>query len=198
MKKLGCDMNNGIYYLPGRGGKIDTGLGLVLSQRGYTVTGREVTDDLARFDFQQQIEVITSDLRNRCWNAEAQLVAVSYGAYLLMHALAGMRPFPGKVLLLSPILGGATDGTSWSSFTPPRADRLMKLVYAGKFPQPAAMEVHVGDGDWQSNPVRVSQLEECLNAECFYAVNTGHTLGAHYVSRVLDHWLQIEPYRMAG
>lgn len=191
-------MENEIYYLPGRGGEIDAGLGLAIAQRGYSVTGREVAGDLSRFDFQQQIEIIAADLRKHFWHEQSQVVAVSYGAYLLMHALSSLRPFPGKVLLLSPILGGATDGASWSSFTPPRAERLMKLVYAGKFPQPAQLEIHVGDSDWQSNPVRVSQLEDRLDAECFYALDTGHTLGSHYVSRVLDHWLRVEPYRLAG
>ncbi len=187
MKK---EMRNSIYYLPGRGGEIDAGLGMAISQRGYQVTGREVTNDLARFDFGQQIEIIRHDLRKHYWYTGAQVVAVSYGAYLLMHALSGLPKFPGKVLLLSPILGGATDEKSWSSFTPPRPDRLMKQIYAGKFPRPAEIEIHVGDSDWQSNPIRVSQVEEHLDAECFYAIDTGHTLGTNYVSRVLDHWLQ--------
>ena len=182
-------MSESIYYLPGRGGELDAGLGLALQQRGHPLAGREVSGDLARFDFQQQIEIIATDLKKHYWHSGAQVVAVSYGAYLLLHALATLKPYPGKVLLLSPILGGATDEKSWQSFTPPRPDRLMKLVYAGKFPKPEQLEIHVGDSDWQSNPIRVSQLEEHLDAECFYAVDTGHTLGINYVSRVLDHWL---------
>lgn len=191
-------MKKEVYYLPGRGGELDAGLGMAIAERGYAVIGREVTGDLSRFDFQQQVEIIAADLREHFWSDESQVIAVSYGAYLLMHALSGLPKFPGRVLLLSPILGGATDGASWSSFTPPRAERLMKLVYSGKFLRPTELEIHVGDSDWQSNPLRVSQIEEQLNVECFYVVDTGHTLGTHYVSRVLDHWLQVEPYRLVG
>lgn len=181
-------VNQEVYYLPGRGGELGAGLGLALSQRGYSVYGREVTGDLSSMDFQQQIDTVASDLRNRFWDKKAEIIAVSYGAYILMHALSSLRPFPGKVLLLSPILGGATDEASWSSFTPPRPERLMKQVYAGKFPKPTKLEVHVGENDWQSNPLRVSQLAERVGAQCYFAADTGHTLGIHYVSSVLDQW----------
>ncbi len=191
-------MTESIYYLPGRGGELRAGLGITLSDRGYRVQGREVTGDLAAYDFQEQINLIRLDLREHYWHPGAEVVAVSYGAYLLLHALIEMNSYPGRVLLLSPILGGVTHEKSFSSFTPPRAERLMKRVYAGKFSRPASLEIHVGEDDWQSNPVRVAQLGEKLQADCFYAVDTGHTLGVHYVTSVLDQWLRVKRYRMAG
>ena len=187
-----------IYYLPGRGGEIKAGLGLSLSERGYLLQGREVTGDLAGYGFQDQTNIIKQDLKAHYWYPEAEVVAVSYGAYLLLHALAEMRTFPGRLLLLSPILGGVAHEKSFSSFTPPRADRLMKRIYAGKFPIPVSLEIHVGENDWQSNPVRVAQLGERLNADCFYAVDTAHSLGIHYVSSVLDQWLRLKRYELAG
>ena len=190
---------NRIYYLPGRNGELNAGLGMAIQQRGYQVEGREITSDFAGISFQEQINVIKVDLRDGYWESGSEVVAVSYGAYLLMHALSEMKSFPGKILLLSPILGGATDEKHYASFQPPRADRLMKRVYAGKFCKPESLEVHVGDGDWQSNPVRVAQLGEKIGADVFFASDTGHQLGSNYVSCVLDQWLgSSEPLKLSA
>ena len=41
-------MQKTIYYLPGRGGRLDTGLGQHLLERGYDVTGRSTVDEFNR------------------------------------------------------------------------------------------------------------------------------------------------------
>ena len=44
-------MQKTIYYLPGRGGRLDAGLGQHLLERGYDVTGRATVDEFNRLSF---------------------------------------------------------------------------------------------------------------------------------------------------
>ena len=51
-------MKNTIYYLPGMGGHLGSGLGQGLLTRGYDVTGRETTGEFRDLKFQSQIDAI--------------------------------------------------------------------------------------------------------------------------------------------
>ena len=113
-------MNRTIYCLPGRGGRLATGLGEGLSSRGFNVTGRETVGDFRSLAFQEQIDIVAEDLRTRFWQEDARVIANSFGAYLFLHAQAQMEPYVGKVLLLSPIVGDEYFSPSWTPF---QADR---------------------------------------------------------------------------
>ena len=54
-------MQKSIYYLPGRGGRLDTGLGQHLLQRGYDVTGRAAVDEFNRLSFAEQVDSVNAD-----------------------------------------------------------------------------------------------------------------------------------------
>lgn len=99
-----------IYCLPGRGGRLDGGLALSLQSRGFNVTGRETVGEFQRLRFSDQIQAIADDLQTSFWNQDALVVANSFGAYLFLHAQTLMPAFPGKALLLSPIVGGSVTG----------------------------------------------------------------------------------------
>ncbi|MFO0115532.1 MAG: hypothetical protein ACK53F_11170 [Betaproteobacteria bacterium] len=107
-----------------------------------------------------------------------------------LHAQTLMKPYVGKVLLLSPIVGQFSDDeSSGLGFIPPRADRLAMLAESGAYPVPMQCEIHVGEFDWQSNPANVSHLASLLGL-CVTVVPRGeHMLGKSYVSAVLDKWL---------
>ena len=47
-----------LYYLPGRGGRLETGLGEALAARGLAVSGRETVGDFASLSFQEQIDLV--------------------------------------------------------------------------------------------------------------------------------------------
>jgi hypothetical protein len=177
-----------IYYLPGRESAINQGLGLELLDRGHNLAGREMSGTFARLQFQDQIDLIAQDIQNDFWTETAQIIAVSYGAYLLLHALSALDPYPGQILLLSPILGGATSTESMRFFRPPRADRLMALAEEGSFPIPARIEIHVGEDDWQSQPDRVSKFSIAVGGIHKILPNVGHNLEKPYVRKVLDNW----------
>jgi len=181
-------MTDTIYYLTGRGGQLDKGLGEAILERGYKLSGREMSGGFDKLAFQNQIDLITQDLQDAFWNKEAKVVAVSYGAYLLLHALADLEPYVGSILLLSPVIGGVTDGERMHFFSPPRADKLMRLIEEGAFPVPNKIEIHVGDKDWQSPYQRVVQFAEGIGGDCQVVSDTGHQLGRDYVTPIIDRW----------
>jgi len=117
------------------------------------------------------------------------VVAVSFGAYLFLHAQAQLPPFPGNVLLLSPIVGQFSSVEIGLGFIPPRADKLKKLADEDQFPTPLNCQIHVGSEDWQSNPVNVLEFSNRLGISVTVVPGLGHQLGKEYVGSVLDRWL---------
>lgn len=178
-----------IYYLPGRGGDIKTGLGQGLLDRGYTVEGRETRGAFLKLPFQQQLDIICADLRNSFWHEEANLVAVSYGCYLFLNAQLCMPAFPGRILLLSPVIDRAYAPNVGFGFIPPRAGGLSEAVATGKFPCLKQAELHVGSEDWQSNPDLVNEFSRATSIPVTVAEGRGHMLGVDYVGPLLDRWL---------
>jgi hypothetical protein len=148
---------NLLYYLPGRGGRLATGLGEGLRSRGWDVTGRETLGAFRDMPFADQVHTVAQDLQQHFWHAQARVVAVSFGAYLLLHAQAQLPSYPGRLLLLSPIMGGFDDAASGTQFVPPQAELLPQRVEAGTFNAPEHCEVHVGEQDWQSGPEGVKR-----------------------------------------
>ena len=183
-------MKTAIYYLPGHGGRIGTGLGEGLLNRGFDVTGRETVGEFKELPFTDQVETIAQDLQSSFWNEDAHVVANSYGAYLFLHAQLLMKPYVGNILLLSPIVGQFSDddGTGLG-FIPPYAGRLTEVAESGKYPAPKRCEVHVGELDWQSNPTNVLRFASPLGFRVTVVPQAGHMLGKPYVSGVLDAWL---------
>lgn len=178
-----------VYYLPGRGGQISTGLGQGLQDRGFSVLGQETRGAFLKLSFQQQLKAICCDLQENFWHEHARLVAVSYGCYLYLHAQLEMPAFPGRVMLLSPVLGSAYAASVGVGFYPPRADGLIQAMEAHCFPALSQAEIHVGSEDWQSNPDAISKFGEAVSIPVNIVQDKGHMLGKDYVGQLLDRWL---------
>jgi hypothetical protein len=182
-------MRGVVYYLPGAGGRLAGGLGAALMARGCDLAGRETRDDFRRLLFEQQVQTIADDLQAHFWHDYAKVVAVSFGAYLFLHAQARLPAYPGQVLLLSPIVGGFSNDDLGMNFRPPHADRLQALAQSGQFTPPGRCHVHVGSLDWQSRPDDVQAFAALVGIKVTIAAGAGHTLGKDYVGPVLDAWL---------
>ncbi len=182
-------MGNSVYYLPGRGGEITSGLGQGLLDRGCSIAGRETRGAFLKLTFQQQLDTICKDLQDDFWSADAKLVAVSYGCYLFLHAQRCMSAFPGRVLLLSPVLGRAFASSVGVGFIPPRSDQLIEAAMNQEFPTLDKAEIHVGSEDWQSNPTAVRAFGEHASIPVTVVEGKGHMLGVDYVGSLLDRWL---------
>ena len=175
-----------IYYLPGHGGRITTGLGQALLSRGYEVVGRETVGDFKKLDFNDQVSTIANDIKLHFWREDAKIIANSFGGYLLLHALSKLTPYIGKILLLSPIVGEFSSEEISMGFIPPYADRLSELASTNQYPAPMNCSFHVGSQDWQSNPANVTKFASLLGLPVTVVPNAGHKLPKEYVSLLLD------------
>lgn len=181
-----------IYLLPGRGGRLHKGLGEELLARGYEVFGREILGKFQKLPFRDQIEIVANDLKYGFWREDAKVIASSYGAYLFLHAQTILEPYIGRVLLLSPIVGEASNEEMMMFFVPPGARRFQELVKSGSYPTPVRCEIHVGEYDWQSNPANVADIATALNIQVSVVPKNGHRLDQNYVRGVLDAWLDLQ------
>jgi hypothetical protein len=178
-----------IYYLPGHGGRIKTGLGEGLVNRGFDIYGRETVGEFRSLSFSDQVDLVAQDLSSNFWHEQARVIANSFGAYLFLNAQAQLPSYVGHVLLLSPIVGEFSNEETRMGFIPPRSGAVLELATNGSFPVPLHCEIHVGDQDWQSNPSNVIEFAGHLGIKVTVVPNTGHMLGKAYVSDVLDRWL---------
>ena len=184
--------NSTLYYLPGRGGRLDAGLGVALVERNLVVSGRETVGEFASLSFQEQVELVAKDIQANFWHQEAKILANSFGAYLFLHAQTLMPAYLGKVLLLSPIVGEFSNNETGTHFVPPRSRKLKELAQAKKYPTPKSCEIHVGEEDWQSNPEHVSEFGKLLSVSVTVVPRAGHMLPKGYVTKILDQWLNLK------
>jgi hypothetical protein len=181
-----------LYFIPGRGETFDGVLGRLIRTMGCRLEGREVDSRFARAWFSEQLALVRSDVYSRFWNSDATLIGRSYGAYLLLHVLADLQPYPGKVLLCSPVLGPATFNHGCYVSRPPRAEKLLRLAERDRFPAPRYMEIHTGENDTGSDSrlaVRFASLVN--NAHAQIVAGAGHDLPEDYLRRVLRTFLQM-------
>jgi hypothetical protein len=193
MKTMGLEPPDGpdeIYYLPGMGGRLDNGLGEVLLRRGFTVYGRETVGAFKKMRFGVQVDAIKQDLVERFWQPEARVIANSFGGYLFLHAQLGLEPFPGRVLLLSPVIGSTARHETGVRFYPPRANVLQQAAQAGNFLKPHNIEVHVGGEDWQAGPQALLDFCHAVGIQTHLIPERGHFLEPDYVRQILVSWLQ--------
>lgn len=168
------------------GGQLAEGLGRVLLKKGFELDGRELSGEFRKLDFQQQVELVAEDLTTRHWSKDGAVIANSFGAYLFLHAQSQLPPYIGRVVLLSPIVGEFSDEDGLRCFVPPHASRLLALASDNKLVVPSKLEIHVGENDWQSNPISVRKLFGHTSAAITVVPNAGHMLPKEYVGKLLD------------
>lgn len=179
-------MKQAVYYLPGYGSRLDTGLGQALLSFGYCVTGRETVGEFRDLGFTEQVNTIANDLRDHFWSEDARIIANSFGAYLFLHAQAQLGvPFIGKVLLLSPIVGEFSNEVNLMNFVPPQPEKLFELAKRGKFPTPPRCEMHTGSEDWQSHPKNVTAFGDLVGIRVDVFQGASHRLPKTYVALVV-------------
>lgn len=172
--------------MTGMGGRLQTGLGHGLLDKGFQVEGRELFGEFKKLRFQEQIDIVANDLDSKFWSEDSCVIANSFGAYLFLNAQAQLKPYIGKVILLSPIIGDFSNEETMLTYVPPFAGRIIELSKQGNYPIPENCEIHVGELDWQSNPKDVLAFGEPLGIKVFVVPNAGHMLPISYVEKLLD------------
>ena len=51
-----------VYYLPGRGARLHSGLGKAIHDRGFDITGRETVGAFSELVFSEQVAAVAKDL----------------------------------------------------------------------------------------------------------------------------------------
>ena len=178
------------YLLPGRGDTLDGAVGRIITELGLSVQGRPVTSGFEALSFSEQLALVEADLKSLFDSRDAALVGQSYGGYVLLHALAALRPFPGRVLLISPVLGPGVAADGRHGSLPPRAGRLLDLARRGRFPSPRYLEIHTGAQDRGCDPQLAQRFASHLAAARLHIVpDGGHTLPEAYLRGVLQAFL---------
>jgi hypothetical protein len=172
------------------GGRLETGLGQALLAKGFDLTGRELVGEFRQLSFNEQVEAVANDLKSNFWDKDARVIANSFGAYLFLHAQAQLAPYPGKAILLSPIVGEFANQETEMNFIPPHSDQLLELAKTGSYPAPLNCEIHVGSEDWQSNPSNVEMFGALTGLKVTVVPEAGHMLPKEYVNNLLDQWLR--------
>ncbi len=183
-----------IYYMPGRGGRLSSGLGLELNRRGWDLMGREIggsgprdpNNPFTQLSFQQQVDVVQHDLSTHNWTEDALVIGSSFGAYLLAHSLVRLGHFPGRCLFISPILG-SVQGRGML-FKPPQAGVLNTAITNRSFCT-VAIDILVGSNDEQSPVALCEKLCSACNGRLVIAEHEDHRLEHSTVKKQLDQWL---------
>jgi hypothetical protein len=167
-----------IYYLPGRGGRLNGGLGTHLTEFG-AVVGRELSGDFAKLSFAEQVEQVRLDLSGQ----DYFVVANSFGCYLFLNAVIEMERYGGRALLLSPVLGDAENPETGMIYCPPRAKRFMEALRGGALEFECDLRVLVGSEDWQCNREALGLMMALRGVVVEEVEGEGHRLSHEVVSR---------------
>ena len=65
------------------GGTLNTGLGQAILQRGFNVTGRQLSGEFRSLSFQDQIDTVCTDLKEHFWSADGHNLPHAYVGALL-------------------------------------------------------------------------------------------------------------------
>jgi hypothetical protein len=165
---------------------------------GFDVYGREISPPFSDLRFAEQVRIIRQDLASLFWRSRANVIGHSYGAYLLLHALSEREPFPGRILLISPVLGAAVinkegvdgKGGGYGS-TPSGVMKLRRLFENNGFPVPQYLEIHTGDKDSGCHPDLAVKFGSLIpGSKVNIAKDQGHELDSAYVRGVLSDFLR--------
>ena len=180
-----------VYLLPGRGDGLNCTLGRIINSNGFMVQGRAITPEYQALGFSEQLGLVKADFQAGFWGKDKMLIGHSYGAYLLLHTLAEMPPFPGSILLISPVLGPGVAANRHYGSLPPRAGRLMELARHGRFPGPAYMEIHIGANDNGCDPKLAQEFASHIAAALVHVVpGVSHSLPESYLTAVMRNFLK--------
>lgn len=136
-------MNN-VIYITGRGGNALEGLGGYIESHADKYVGISVNPLFLKQDFQLQVDEVRANLM-KCDGFD--VVANSYGAYLLLHSLIGFEGNLSSVKLLSPVLGKGISKTKMFSSRPPSVKKLMTSLSEETLKCPKRTFIYIGDED---------------------------------------------------
>ena len=178
--KLWCH-SNVLRYITGRGGSGVGGLSAYLETLDDDYDVLAIDSGFLQQDIQGQIDTVRKFIQLDT----ANVVANSYGAYLLLQALINQPPLNIRVLLLSPVLGRGISAERMLFSRLPREKTLHQAITEQRLGMPSHLEIVTGAKDDICDPKLASQLGKQLKIEVTILPSEGHMLSAVKVSSVL-------------
>lgn len=174
-----------VFYITGRGGSLTGGFSAALEERLIDFTGREINGDFLKLEHPEQVELIVQDLTH---NLDKAIIASSYGAYLVLSALAQYEISLGDVFLTSPITGRSTlEGTY---FKPAGANVVETAIANCEFKGSITnLAVIVGELDRQADPERCMLMAAAFHGRGYVLPTQGHEIAHGKMGWHLDEFL---------
>jgi pimeloyl-ACP methyl ester carboxylesterase len=177
-----------LRYITGRGGSGVGGLNAHLKTLDDDYDVLPIDADFLQRDIQGQIDTV----REFILLDKADVVANSYGAYLLLLALIDQPPSNIRVLLLSPVLGRAISEERMLFSRPPREKTLRKAIAEQRLGMPDHLEILTGAKDEICDPALAQQVGEQLGISVSILHDEGHMLEPSSVERALSRFLSTQ------
>ena len=174
-----------LRYITGRGGSGVGGLSAYLKTLDEDFDVLAIDSEFLEQDIQGQIDTV----REFIARDTANVVANSYGAYLLLLALIDQPPSNIRVLLLSPVLGRAISEERMLFSRPPREKTLHQAVIEQRLGMPGHLEIVTGQEDEICDPALARQVGEQLGISISILPNEGHMLEPASVECALHRFL---------
>jgi len=179
--------SQGVFYITGRGGSLEYGLGAHLAQAYGVVGGLSPSADWFQRSHEEQVALIRVQLADSA-AARSPVIANSYGSYLVMLALLDAPPLDTSVMLLSPVLGKAViEGT----YHRPPGGKSFAAALEGHIAKPSWLELYIGEADPHYAPATWGQLRAAIKPdrqEVF--AGEGHSLSKDLVAGLVRNFMQ--------
>ena len=170
-------------FLTGRGGNAYERLGGFIESHSDHYVGLSMSSAFLNQDFKVQIKDIRQVLL-QCKGYD--VVANSYGAYLLLNALIGFEGELASVKLLSPVLGKGLSKDKMFSSRPPAVKALMNSLDEGTLNCPEQTFIYIGDEDMGYCPVLTQKYSDYLGKDhVFVLEGEKHNLEKSTVRSIL-------------
>ena len=176
-----------IRYITGRGGSGTGGLSIHLATLDDDYDVLPIDPEFLQKDIQGQVDSIREFIDLDSGN----VIANSYGAYLLLLSLIDQPPLRVRTLLLSPVLGRAISEERMLFSRPPREKTLHQAISEQRLGMPDHLEIVTGEEDEICDPALARQIGEQMKIPVSILPNEGHMLAASSVERVLNRFLPV-------
>ena len=174
-----------IRYITGRGGSGIGGLSAYLATLDDDYDVLPIDPEFLQQDIQGQVDSIREFINLESGN----VIANSYGAYLLLLTLIDQPPLKIRVLLLSPVLGRAISEERMLFSRPPREKTLHQAIAEQRLGMPDHLEIVTGAEDEICDPALARQVGEQLGINVSILPNEGHMLDPVSVESALQRLL---------
>jgi len=174
-----------LRYITGRGGNGKGGLSAYLATLSADYDVLPIDPDFLAQDIQAQVDTVRAFTPLE----DANLIANSYGAYLLLLTLIDQPPLNIRVLLLSPVLGRAISEERMLFSRPPREKTLHQAIAEQRLGMPNHLEIVTGEDDEICDSALAKQVGEQLGINVSILPNEGHMLEPASVESALQRFL---------